>query len=179
MIKIGYVKQSFKCLISEQLKLLSKEKCMRIDTLPINNINYVKSELLKLSKDDEIVIVKLFVLANNVQELLDVLKIIESKKLQLKVLQPKLSNSDQTNFLQLINSIDEFVKDTIKQKQLLGIIRAKAKGKQIGRPRKLDQRKLLKAINLREYYTNKEVAKMLRVSRSTLLRNIAEIKKAG
>lgn len=45
-------------------------------------------------KIDEIVVVKLFSLANNVQELVDVLKIIETTKAILKIL---------TNCLQQIN----------------------------------------------------------------------------
>lgn len=69
---------------------------------------------------------------------------------------------------ELVDLIDEFVKDVKKQKQLLGIIRAKAKRETTGRPRK-EQAKISKAINLREYYTNEKVAKMLRVSKSTLL----------
>ena len=178
-MKIGYVKQSFKCLISEQLKLLNKENCMRIDTLPVNNQNYIKASISELSKEDEIVVAKLFVLANNIQELLEVLSVIESQKLQLKVLQPELSTSYQISFLHLLNSLDEFIQDTIKQKQLLGIVKAKAKGKHIGRPKKMNEKKILKAIELRDYYTNEQVAKMLKVSKSTLLRNIPKDKKAG
>lgn len=178
-MKIGYVKQTFKLLISTQLELLKLENCEDVIIVPTFEFNYLKTKLEKLNDNDEIVVVKLIVLANNVQELLDVLKVIEERKIKLKVLKSGFENYKPINLIQLAFLIDEFVKDVIRQKQLLGIIRAKAKGKQLGRPRKMNEAKISKAINLREYYTNEKVAKMLRVSKSTLLRNIAQSKKAG
>lgn len=179
-MKIGYVKQTFKCLISEQVIELNRVDCLEIKTLPANNIDYVKSEISKLSKTDEIVVVKLIVLANSIQELLDLLQFIEVKKIKLTILSQNLLSYKPITLLHLLEALDEFVRDVIKQKQLLGIVRAKARGKHIGRPRKLNKKQLLKALDLREYYTNEEVAKMLKVSRSTLLRNVADYKnKAG
>ena len=179
-MKIGYVKQTFKCLISEQLKQLNNFNCTEIKTVPANNADYVKSDISKLNKSDEIVVVKLIVLANNIQELLEVIKLVEEKELKLHVLQYNFINSYPVSLLQLLKVLNQFIKDVIKQKQLLGIIKAKAKGKHLGRPRKLNQKKLLKALELRDYYTNEEVAKMLKVSKSTLLKNVAEYRsKAG
>lgn len=178
-MKIGYVKQTFKLLISTQLELLKLENCEDVIIVPTFEFNYLKTKLEKLNENDEIVVVKLFSLANNVQELLEVLRIIEIKKVKLKILINCLQIDKPLTLVELVDLIDEFVKDVKKQKQLLGIIRAKAKGKQLGRPRKMNEAKISKAINLREYYTNEKVAKMLRVSKSTLLRNIAQSKKAG
>lgn len=178
-MKIGYVKQTFKCLIIEQLSQLSNQNCMEIKIVPSNNVDYVKTEISELSKGDEIIVVKLIVLANNIQELLEVLKLLEVKQIELKVLKSDFKNDKPIQLFQLVKMLDEFVKDVIRQKQIMGIIRAKAKGRHMGRPRKLNKVKLEKAINLRQYHTNQKVAKMLKVSKSTLLRNIAESKKLG
>ncbi len=66
------------------------------------------------------------------------------------------------------------------QRHMMGIIKAKAKGIRFGRPRKLSQNKLLKAISLKELgFTSLEVANRFHVSKSTLLRNIVEYREAG
>lgn len=178
-MKVGYVKQSFKCLISTQIKLLKQDNCLNVKIVSENNKDYFISEIKQLKADDEIVVVKLFVLANNIKELTEILEVLGSKKVKLKVLEYDISNNKPVELVKIVEVVNSFVKDVNKQKQLLGIIRAKVKGKQIGRPRKLNKVKLEKAIDLRQYYTNEKVAKMLKVSRSTLLRNIAEFRKVG
>lgn len=74
----------------------------------------------------------------------------------------------------------EFLEDIKYQRQQMGIIKSKAHGVHCGRSRKLSDIKLLKAIYLKEHgYTNLQVANKFHVSRSTLLRNLAEKRKAG
>jgi len=68
----------------------------------------------------------------------------------------------------------EFVEDLRKEKQAVGIHRAKQKGVKLGRPSKLTLNKVLKAINLKRYNTSEQVANRFGVGRSTLLRHIAK-----
>jgi len=65
------------------------------------------------------------------------------------------------------------------QRQIMGVIKAKAHGVHIGRPRKLSQEKLLQALDLKQYHTNLHVANKFGVSKSTLLRNLGEFREAG
>jgi len=51
--------------------------------------------------------------------------------------------------------------------------------KRVGRPPKLTQKQVLKAIKLKEQQTSKQVASKFNVGRSTLYRYIAKVKKAS
>ena len=73
----------------------------------------------------------------------------------------------------------EFVEDLRKEKQAVGIYKAKQNGKRLGRPSKLNLKKVEKAIYLKQFNTSQQVANRFGVGTSTLLRHIAKLKKAG
>jgi DNA invertase Pin-like site-specific DNA recombinase len=176
-MKIAYVKQTFKCLISHQINLLEKNLFDKIKILSDKNELY--DEINSLRENDEIVITRFIILADNLQELLNLLQLFEEKNIKITVIEQNFNNQKNIKLNILIPELLIFLEDIRKQRQIMGIIKAKAKGKKMGRKRKLSEKKLEKAIVLKELgFTNSQIAAKFNVGRSTLIRNIQELKKA-
>ena len=73
-----------------------------------------------------------------------------------------------------------FEKDIQYQRQAVGIQSAIKRGVRFGRPMKMKQANVIKAIRFKNNgYTSKEVANRFNVGKSTLLRYIADFKKSA
>ena len=104
---------------------------------------------------------------------------VTNKDVTLEVIQQKFISKDTHTLDELLLYIIEFIDDIKIEKQIYGIDKAKQDGKRLGRPLKLNQQQVLKAIELKKHSTSNQVANRFGVGRSTLLRHIAKQKKAS
>ena len=134
----------------------------------------------ELNTGDTLVVTRFIIVANDIQELLHLFKQLTQKGIWFTAIEQEYSTKISHPLSYTLQLIEQFLEDIRKQNQIMGIIKAKAHGIHIGRPRKLNENRILKALSLKELgYTSKDVANRLNVSKSTLLRNIAEFREAG
>jgi DNA invertase Pin-like site-specific DNA recombinase len=134
---------------------------------------------LTQSVGDTLVVTRLSVLSYSVQNLLDVMYKLEEKDITLEAIEQQYKSKDTSSLDELLYYLTEFIEDLRKEKQAIGIYKAKQNGKRLGRPSKLNLKKVEKAIYLKSFNTSEQVANRFGVGRSTLLRHIAKLKKAG
>ena len=183
-MKIGYIKQTTKEQIEQQSELLIANGCIKLYIEPSNNINFKSRTKLfeainSISTGDTLVVTRLSVLSYSVQNLLQIMYKLEEKKVVLEAVEQKYKSNQSHSMDELLFYLMEFVEDLRKEKQAVGIYRAKEKGKRLGRPSKLNLKKVEKAIYLKQFNTSSQVANRFGVGTSTLLRHIAKLKKAG
>jgi len=174
-MKIGYCKQTFKYPISLQMEQLDNANC---DKIYINQKTNKYNILDLLQTNDILVITRFIILAENLQELLQLLNNLQQKGITIIVIEHNYLSSKHIFLPEILQSLIEFLNDIKYQRQTLGIVKAKAKGKKLGRKRKLSTNKLIQALDMKQYYTNQQIANKFNVSRSTLLRNLAEYNKS-
>ena len=181
--KVGYIRQTHNKALEEQTETLISAGCSKLYIESSNNTNYKKDKLNEaiefLNKNDTLVVTRLSILSSTVQKLLELLFSLQDKNISLEAIEQQFISSNEHTLDELLFYLTEFVEDLRKEKQAVGIHRAKQKGKRLGRPPLLTTNKILKAINLKKYNTSTEVANRLGVGRSTLLRHIAKYKKAS
>ena len=133
-------------------------------------------------EDDTIYIHDLSRLARNTKDLLEIVELLESKKVSLVSNKENIDSSTPTGKLMLtmIGAIAEFERQNLLERQKEGIAIAKAKGKYKGR-------KAVDIPNFEELYqrylnrtfTKSELAKELNISRPTLDKMIKDYEDRG
>jgi len=102
----------------------------------------IKQEVFKLAlerKFDMILIYKLDRWARSLQELINDLNILKSRKVRFQSLRDNIVlDDDPRNMLmiQILGAFAEFEREMIRERTLAGLARARAEGKTLGRPRK-------------------------------------------
>ena len=181
MKKIGYIQATSKAEIEEQSEVLIKSGCIKIYVEPKENINFENKVILNkliasLKAGDIIAVTRLSILSWSIQSLLEILFELGDKKIVLQAVEQQFSTSSQNYTLdELLFYISEFLEEIRYEKHIVGL----HNGVRLGRPPKLAIADVLKAIELKRNNTSKEVANRMGVGRSTLLRHIARMKKAG
>lgn len=183
-MKLGYIKQTTKEQIEQQSELLIANGCIKLYVEPANNIQYKSRDKLNeaiesITAGDILAVTRLSVLSHSVQHLLDVMYKLEEKSIVLEAIEQQYSSNQSYSMDELLFYLIEFVEDLRKEKQAVGIYKAKQNGKRLGRPSKLNLKKVEKAIYLKQFNTSSQVANRFGVGTSTLLRHIAKLKKAG
>jgi len=183
-MKIGYIRATIKEEVEQQSKLLISAGCIKLYVEPSNNINFKSKEKLfqaikSITTGDIISVTRLSVLSHSVQNLLEIMYQLQDKQISLEAIEQKYSSKETHSMDELLFYLTEFIEDLRKEKQAVGIYRAKMKGKRLGRPPLLTKNKVIKAINLKQFNTSEQVANRFGVGKSTLLRHIASYKKAG
>lgn len=174
-MKIGYIKDMKKYPSEKQLELLLTLECDEIH----NHSKISTQELLhQLQVNDTLCIARLSIIANSTKELYQFLLELQAKEVNLDVVEQETPFLDTLiSFLELILT---FQKDLQYQRQAVGIQSAIKRGVRFGRPTKMKQANVIKAIRFKNNgYTSKEVANRFNVGKSTLLRYIAEYKKSA
>ena len=184
MKKIGYIKATLKEEIEEQTESLIAVGCYKIYVEAKENFNpHTKAKLAQvleiLHSGDTLAVTRLSILSSSVQALLDLMFTLESKRVTLQVTKQNFLSSKSYNLDELLFYILEFIEDIRVEKQAYGIDKAKEQGKRLGRPPKLSAKEVLKAIELKQNNTSRQIANRFRVGRSTLLRHIARSRKSA
>ena len=184
MKKIGYIRTTVKKEIEEQSEILIAAGCSKIFVEAKESIDFKSkiklSQMIDTMQDKEtIAVTRLSILSSSVQSLLELMHILEQKKIILEVVEQNFISSGIHTLNELLFYILEFIEDIKVEKQAYAIQEAKESGKRLGRPPKLTAKEVLKAIELKQNNTSRQIANRFRVGRSTLLRHIARSRKSA
>lgn len=172
--------------LDEQINRLQKEGCEKIFSEQVSSV-YQRDELKKaldfVRSGDVFMVTKIDRLARTVSHLLDISKTLESKNVQLKILDFGLDTHTATGkmMLQVIGAVAEFEREMMLERQRFGIEKAKAEGKFKGKT--LSSAKLKKLENEIKRYdptseeslSIKEIASFCEVSTPTVYKKMREI----
>lgn len=176
---IGYARVSTQDQTPDlQLDALRAAGCGRVFMEKASGASRARPELARalkaLGPGDTLVVWKMDRLARSLRQLIDMLDHLKNKDCGFRSLTEAIDTSTSTGKLvfHMLAAVAEFERDVIRDRTLAGLASAKARGRQGGRPRVLDQhsvqeaRRLLSATNL----TVEEVARRQNVAVSTLYR---------
>ncbi len=124
-----------------------------------------------IDKDEKLVAWKLDRLARNMKNLLTIVETLESKGACLEILDQNIDTCTASGkaFLQMLGVFAEFETDIRKERQMVGIAKAKAKGKYLGRkPSLTDSQKDDVRIKNTNGMNPTQLSKEFGVSRATI-----------
>lgn len=183
MAKLGYMRVSASAQVTDaqEADLLAAGVAppnIYADKLSGKNANRpeLKACLKALRDGDTLVITRLSRLARSLGDLLAILKDLETRKIEVKVVhQPEVDFTSSTGkfLLQMLGAVDEFQRNIIVENTREGLAAARAKGHTGGRKPGLDAKKVRIARQMRaEGSSVTEIAATLKVSRATVYRHI-------
>jgi DNA invertase Pin-like site-specific DNA recombinase len=136
----------------------------------------LKECLRSLREGDTLVITRLSRLARSLGDLLAILKDLNSRGVELKVVHQSGVDFNTPNgklLLQILGAVDEFQRDIIVENTKEGLAAARAKGHTGGRKPGLDPRKVRLAKQMHaEGSSISEIAATFKVSRATVYRHL-------
>jgi len=110
-MKIGYAKQTFKYLLSEQLAMLKVHNCTKVHIQPINNSSYKRELIQQLEAGDILVVTRFIIIANDLQELLQILDQVEQKQIELEVIQQEFNSTKSIQLQDILSLLPQFIED--------------------------------------------------------------------
>jgi DNA invertase Pin-like site-specific DNA recombinase len=177
----GYIRTSKKDQNPEvQRDALETSGCERIFAESISS-RKEKRQQLKAALDycrsgDALVVVALDRLARSLKELITLVSTIEEKGVELVSLRESLDTTTPGGKLlfHVFGAVAEFERDLIRERTMAGLEAARARGRNGGRPKKLDEKKLAFASKLlRDKETPiGEICEAVGVSSATLYRHL-------
>ncbi len=140
-MKVGYARTSTleqEAGFTAQLRDLTSEGCEKIFQEQVSSVAKraeLESALEFIREGDCLVVTKLDRLARSVTHLGEIVKTIQNKKADLKILNLGIDTSTATGklILNVMGSISEFEREMMLERQREGIAKAKADGKYKGR----------------------------------------------
>jgi len=179
-MKLGYARVSTREQeLALQLDALNKAGCEQIFEEKLSGATKERPQLQKLlvqlREGDVLVIWKLDRLARSLQDLVTLVEQIREKGAALHSLNDQIDTSTaQGKFtFHLFAALSEFERDIIRERTKAGLIAARARGRQGGRPRGLSKKAQYTAIIAEKLYkegklTVKEICEQLSIAKSTL-----------
>ena len=135
-----------------------------------------------LRPGDTLVIWRLDRLGRSLKHLIQMVDQLDKMKVGLKSLQENIDTTTAGGRLifHVFGALAEFERHLIKERTQAGVNAARARGRQGGRPRLLDQNKKVLAIRLHaeKRHTIAEICKMMSISKSTLYNYLEEAAQA-
>lgn len=134
-------------------------------------------EALKYARDgDTLVVWRLDRLSRSLKDLIEMINLLESKNIGLKSLQESIDTSSTSGKLifHIFASLAEFERNLIRDRTQAGLLAARARGRNGGRPKSLSNDKQALAVKLyndRAHTVNK-ICEMMGVSKPTLYKYI-------
>ncbi len=174
-VKTGFVSANVEDYQArKQIRALNDFGCHAIH----KTVKEAKVHIRNLDAGDWFVVNSLHNLANNPEELFDVLKRVAEENANFKVLSTGWTlkgHSEIHKALKIMKQLHSFNHNNIRQRTLKGLKQARKDGLIGGRPPKLNAECIAFAKrNLRKGMTKTEVAHTLNVSRSTLNRALKQ-----
>jgi len=135
--------------------------------------------LAHLRKGDTLVVWKLDRLGRSIRHLIETIgRQLQERKVGFRSLQESIDTTTSGSKLvfHVFAALAEFERDIIPERTRAGLEAARARGKEGGRPRKLDAKKKAQALTLHNDKTNTiaDICRTLRIARTTLYRYLAE-----
>ena len=180
--KIGYARVStLDQNLERQLDMLRQYGVDRIFQEKMSGTKRDRPELNKLlahvTEGDTIVIESLSRLGRSTKDLIELVELLEEKRVQLVSLKEAIDTSTPTGTLlfTLMSAMAQFERDVIAERTQEGLKAARARGRKGGRPR-CDIRKLQQALKLYDagQHTAKEIQELTGITKATLYRAIHE-----
>jgi DNA invertase Pin-like site-specific DNA recombinase len=129
--------------------------------------------LSNLNPGDQIIVTKLFAIADSTRHLVELLEIVDNKGASFQSLTEGINTSTTVShqFYDIVKHLVEFQSDVISEKTKKGLYEAKQKGITTGRPRKPDEN-VKRAIKMYQSkkYSLAEIKNETGISKSTLYR---------
>jgi DNA invertase Pin-like site-specific DNA recombinase len=180
-MKIGYARvSSYGQSLEVQIHKLQQEQCNEIFEEKVSALSQRRPELENalrtIREGDVLIITKLDRLARSMQDLLQIVKRLQKKKAQLKVIDQAIDTTTAEGRLMfnIIGSFAEFEHDIRKARQMEGIKKALIKGVAFGRKNILSPSQQLEVIRLKnqEKFSLSQLANKYSVSHMTIYRTI-------
>lgn len=173
---IGYARTStldqvagFEAQIAE-LKAAGVTKLFTEQVSSVSDRPQLEAALDYLREGDTLIVTKLDRLARSVKHLGEIVELLESKSVSLKVQNIALDTGTSTGKLMLnvLGSVAQFEREMMLERQKEGIAKAKAEGRYNGRPKSFDAAQVQQ---LKEAGKSiKEIQKELGISRASIYR---------
>jgi DNA invertase Pin-like site-specific DNA recombinase len=176
-MKIGYARVSTTEQTTEsQIALLKEAGCVKIFEDVISGSKAerkgLKEMLAYARAGDSIVIYKLDRLGRSLKELLILIDDLKKREINLIILSQNIDTSTNTGklMLQLFGMIAEFERELIRERTMVGLKAARARGKLGGRRHMLNASQIenLKAIYETQKVSIKEICEMFKIKKPTL-----------
>lgn len=134
----------------------------------------LEEALAFLREHDTLVVWKLDRLGRSIRHLINIITCLNTRKIGFKSLQENIDTTTSGGKLifHVFSALAEFEADVIRERTLAGLQAARARGRQGGRPKTLDEKKtqLLRMMNKDPAYSIQEICQTLAISRSTFYR---------
>ncbi|MEY4475108.1 MAG: hypothetical protein RL248_875 [Pseudomonadota bacterium] len=125
---------------------------------------------------DTLVIWRLDRLSRSLKDLIEMVKLLESKSIGLKSLQESVDTTSSSGMLifHLFGALAEFERDLTRERTQAGLQAARARGRKGGRPKALSNDKQALAVQLYDErkHTVEQICQLMGVSRPTLYKYV-------
>lgn len=183
IMKIGYARVStLEQNLDLQIDALLKVGCEKIITDEISGAVAERSGLIQLRnilrKGDTVIVWRLDRLGRSLKHLMDWVNELQSLGVEFQSLQESIDTTTSTGQLifHIFASLAEFERNLIRERTKAGLEAARSRGKQGGRPKKLDKEKRQLAIDLykaRKHSIN-QICQTVGISKPTLYSYVQE-----
>lgn len=160
-----------------QIDALKKSGCEKIFSDKISGAKAERPGLLTALSylrdgQDTLVVWRLDRLGRSLKQLIELITALEERNIGFQSLQESIDTTTSGGKLifHIFGALAEFERNLIRERTKAGLAAARARGRQGGRPRVLNQRKLQLAYKLydEQEHSIKEICQILNVSKSTL-----------
>lgn len=182
-MKIGYARVStLEQNLNLQIDALKKEGCEKIITDELSGSIADRPGLLKLKEllrpGDIVVVWRLDRLGRSLRHLLEWVNALNEHGIEFKSIHETIDTSTTTGKLtfHLFAALAEFERNLIRERTKAGIEAARARGRQGGRPKKLDKEKRQLAVDLytAKKHSIKQICNSVGITKPTLYKYIRE-----
>lgn len=173
---VGYARVStHEQNLSLQTDELKKSGCNHIFTDKVSGTKSDRPGLNKalayLREGDTLVVWRLDRLGRSLKHLIEVVTLLEVKKIGFSSLQESINTTTSGGKLifHIFGALAEFERNLIRERTKAGLAAARARGRKGGRPRALSDKQIQLVRNLNESrnHTVSEICKIFRISKST------------
>ena len=166
-----------------QIGALKKEGCEKILTDEISGSVADRPGLKKLKeilrKGDTLIVWRLDRLGRTLKHLIEWVNELSDKNIGFKSLHETIDTSHSSGKLifHIFGALSEFERNLIRERTTAGLAAARARGRQGGRPKKLNKDKRLLAVSLYKgkKHSVKQICEMVSVSKPTLYKYVKEL----
>ncbi len=166
-----------------QQDALAKAGCARIFTDTVSGAKWTKQERAGLSEalefireGDTLVVWKLDRLGRSLKHLIETVTMLAEQGIGFKSLTEQIDTTTSGGKLifHVFGALAEFERDLIRERTQAGLTAARARGRQGGRPNRLDEKKIkvLHALYADKGNTIEDILSTLNISKSTLYRHV-------
>src|SRR5271154_577233 len=181
---IGYARVStLEQNLDLQIDALKQAGCEKIITDEISGSVAERPGLAKLSeilrKGDVLVVWRLDRLGRTLKHLIEWVNELDERGVGFKSLQETIDTTNASGKLifHIFGALSEFERNLIRERTRAGLEAARSRGRQGGRPKKLDHNKRQLVVDLYKgkKHSIKQICKMINISKPTLYKCIREI----